>query len=208
MEQLDAEGIVLSASNETLKTSAFRLGSVFGVSNRPYFETGVNRLVARSYASKRISLSRDFGAAALIHIEDACRAFRQALIAPVQVIDKQVFNLGSDDLGLDWTSAISCLLRNERSIDSTLAPIVESPGGPLVDCGKLFAKLGVRARVAVERGVREVLDQVRRGMTAPPLAMEPLERTRPALALASALFLGERRTEALAETETLALTGA
>ncbi len=215
--QLDAERIVLSAANESLKTAVFRLGSVFGVSNRPYFETGVNRLVARSYASKRISLSRDFGAPGLIHIEDACRAFRQALMAPVQVIGQQIFNLGSDDPRSDWTSAIGFLLRGEQSIDSSLAPIVEAPGGPLLSCGKLFSKLGVRARISVERGVDELLSEVRRGVTAPPIVLDPVDPVRPAVALASAQFLGEGRVgegrlgaaAAIAEPERrLALAGA
>ena len=209
--QLDAEGIVLAAANDSLKTAAFRLGSVFGVSNRPYFETGVNRLVARSYASKRISLSRDFGAPALIHIEDACRAFRQALMAPVQVIDRQIFNLGSDDPRSDWTSAIGFLLRGEASIDSTLAPIIEAPGGPLVSCAKLFSKLGVKARVSLERGVGEVLAELRRGVTAPPIVLDPVERVKPAVTLASARFLSDSRASSpatISEPERrLALTG-
>jgi nucleoside-diphosphate-sugar epimerase len=121
----------------------------------------VNNLVAWAYGTGKVLIKSDGTPwRPLIHVTDISRAFIALLDAPADLVQSEVFNVGST---------------NENFQIRDVAAIVEAtvPGSSVefasdaqpdirdyrVDCGKLARAVpGFRPQWTVERGVRELYD--------------------------------------------------
>jgi nucleoside-diphosphate-sugar epimerase len=79
-------------------TTAVRFATLYGLSTRMRFDLAINGMVAGALKSGKIPVMRDGTQwRPFLHVRDAARAIEMVLGAPPSVINRQIFNVGSED---------------------------------------------------------------------------------------------------------------
>jgi nucleoside-diphosphate-sugar epimerase len=74
-----------------------RNATAYGASPRMRFDIVLNDLCGLAWTTRRIALKSDGSPwRPIVHIEDICRAIRCALVAPVEAVNGEIFNVGAD----------------------------------------------------------------------------------------------------------------
>lgn len=101
--KLDSEGIILDAASPGFHPTILRLATAFGASYRLRFDLVVNLLSIKALMEKRIALHGGSQWRPFIHVHDIARCFILAMESQPELVSKQIFNAGSDDLNFTIT---------------------------------------------------------------------------------------------------------
>jgi len=95
---LQAEQDVLPLADERFCVVVLRQATVYGLSPRMRFDLAVNGMVRGLFKNGKIPILRDgLQWRPFVHVKDTTRAMILMLEAPVNVINGQIFNVGSDE---------------------------------------------------------------------------------------------------------------
>ncbi|MDC0044600.1 SDR family oxidoreductase, partial [Pelagibacteraceae bacterium] len=93
-----SEKELLKLSSKTFSVTIFRPSTVYGASQRLRCDIVFNNLMASAYTTKTIDILTDGSPwRPVIHVKDVCKAFIAGIIAPINIVESQVFNVGSFD---------------------------------------------------------------------------------------------------------------
>jgi len=161
--KLRSEEAILSWAESPLAVTVFRLATVFGFSYRPRFDLVVNVLTAKAIEDGEISIFGGSQWRPNVHVLDVVRAFAAMVEAPVEKVDRQVFNLGSEtqnyrisELGDMVKEAVP-----HTKIKTVDAAIDKRDYRVCFD--KIEETLNWRATVTVRDGIREIIDAYSQG---------------------------------------------
>lgn len=88
----------LPLGNDAFTTTAVRFATLYGLSPRMRFDLAINGMVAGALKTGKIPVMRDGTQwRPFLHVRDAARAIQTVLMAPPAEINRQVFNVGSED---------------------------------------------------------------------------------------------------------------
>jgi nucleoside-diphosphate-sugar epimerase len=88
----------LPLGDDTFTTTAIRFATLYGLSPRMRFDLAINGMVAGALKTGRIPVMRDGTQwRPFLHVRDAARAIEAMLTAPPREINRQIFNVGSED---------------------------------------------------------------------------------------------------------------
>jgi nucleoside-diphosphate-sugar epimerase len=88
----------LPLGDEEFTTTAVRFATLYGLSRRMRFDLAINGMVAGALKSGKIPVMRDGNQwRPFLHVRDAARAIETVLTAPPSVVNRQIFNVGSED---------------------------------------------------------------------------------------------------------------
>ncbi|MDE2321388.1 MAG: SDR family oxidoreductase [candidate division NC10 bacterium] len=165
---LQAEQDVLPLADKRFCVTVLRQATVYGLSPRMRFDLAVNGMVRGLFKNGKIPILRDGQQwRPFVHVKDTTRAMLQMLEAPTDVINGQIFNVGSDE-------------QNCRVMP--LAQVVaEAMGVPFeyewyglpdhrsyqVSFRKIRELLGFKAEYTPHDGAQEVYDALRTGVVNP-----------------------------------------
>lgn len=94
---LRAENLNLELCSETFSVTALRQATVYGLSPRMRFDLVLNAMTLSLLERGTVSVQRDGSQwRPLIHVRDTARAFVDVLEADAELVNGQVFNVGSD----------------------------------------------------------------------------------------------------------------
>lgn len=94
--KLEAERALTGMADPSFCPVILRCATAYGTSPRMRLDTIVNDFVASATTRARIDLPAEGRAwRSLVHVEDLCRAFAAALIAPDAIVSNQIFNLAA-----------------------------------------------------------------------------------------------------------------
>lgn len=90
-----AELAICSLASSTFSPTIMRLPDVYGHGANMHFRGFMNRLAATAYSLGKIPLNSDgSGRHAVLHVEDAARAFAALLKARRDLVHREIFNVG------------------------------------------------------------------------------------------------------------------
>ncbi|MCB1624417.1 MAG: SDR family oxidoreductase [Pseudomonadales bacterium] len=93
----NVERDVTPLANKDFTVTFLRNATAYGASPRIRFDIVLNDLCALAWTRKLIAMTSDGTPwRPIVHIEDICRAIRCTLVAPSDVVNAQVFNVGAD----------------------------------------------------------------------------------------------------------------
>lgn len=93
-----AESDTLPLASQDFCPSAVRFATLYGLSPRMRLDLAINAMVVGARATGKIPIMKDGTQwRPFLHVQDAARALAQLLIAPVQQIRGQIYNIGSDE---------------------------------------------------------------------------------------------------------------
>lgn len=159
--KLRSEEAILSKAEPPLAVTIFRLATAFGFSYRPRFDLVVNVLTARALEDGEISIFGGSQWRPNVHVFDVVRAFVAAIEAPVETIDRKIFNLGSEKENYR-ISELGDLVK--QALPQTKIKTVDAAidmRDYRVGFDKIEKSLGWSARVSVPDGIQEIIEAYR-----------------------------------------------
>jgi nucleoside-diphosphate-sugar epimerase len=93
-----AEKEILPLADKLFTTTVLRLATVYGFSYRMRFDLAINGMVLGFYKNGKIPIMRDGKQwRPFVHVKDASNAFIKVLEAEPELVNGQIFNVGSDE---------------------------------------------------------------------------------------------------------------
>jgi nucleoside-diphosphate-sugar epimerase len=149
----------------------YRFATLFGVSPRTRFDLIINQFVLEALTRRKLIIYQRGYARSFVHVRDVCEAIHLALEAPLDQVQGQVFNVGSD-AGNYTKDEIVALI--QASVEGTEVEYKDLTfGGDMRDIRVSFAKiqhvLGYEPKISVPEGIHEVRDAIANGLIKDPL---------------------------------------
>lgn len=148
---------ILPLSDKNFCVTIIRQSTVYGYSPKMRFDIIVNDFTMQAFANKKIKIKgngmewRPF-----VHIKDDCQAMLKILSAPPELINGELFNIGSNEQSVQLKTAID-------KITKSLGFDCPVEYGDLVDkrdykmsCEKIKKVLGFKAKFMIEDGAKEI----------------------------------------------------
>lgn len=95
--KIASERSIMALADEAFSPTILRMGTLYGPSPRMRFDLVVNTMTMTAFVDRKITV---FGGAQwrpLLHVDDAARAYVACLSAPLELVGKRVFNVGSEE---------------------------------------------------------------------------------------------------------------
>ncbi len=160
-----AERALVELGDDTFCTISLRNATAFGYSPNLRTDILVNDLVSGAFLRGEIRLNSDGSAwRPFVHVRDIAQAFVRAIEAPAEVVNRQAFNVGSDEQNytvMEVAKAVAELVPGAR------LTVAEGAGADKRSYRVRFEKIGrllpgFACRYDVRAGVREIEAELRR----------------------------------------------
>jgi len=172
-DSLDEFGARAQMLNLPFTPVSLRNATVYGVSPRLRTDIVVNDLVKSAYVTGKVTLLSDGTAMRpLVHVRDVCRVFVLALEAPKDVVHRQKFNIGSENLAvLEIAKIVANITEAEVEIGTSGADTRSYE----VDFSKAKRQLNFKPNWEAWDGVEELWDAFEATCVDGVLAGHPIE---------------------------------
>lgn len=161
--KIASERVLAQAASDTFAPVILRFGTIYGLSGRTRFDLVVNLLTAKAIVDGKITLFGGDQWRPFVHVDDAALAVLTALEAPAEVVENEVFNVGSD--GQNYT-----LLQVGEIIKQLVptAEVVDMGSGAdrrnyRVSFAKIRKALNFQPQWTMEQGIKQVIEAIRSG---------------------------------------------
>jgi len=95
---LKAEKDILSLADTNFTVVILRQATVYGLSPRMRFDLAINGMVKGFFKNRKIPILRDGSQwRPFVHVRDTSKAIIMSLEAPEDIVNKEIFNVGSDE---------------------------------------------------------------------------------------------------------------
>lgn len=166
--KIDSEVELLNDSNTNFHPIILRLATVFGHSRRPRFDLVTNFFTAQGYNDGTITVTGSNQWRPFIHVSDVARAIVKATEAPLKLVDKQIFNVGDDNLNNtigNLAEMVAKIVKKDKKgkrVKITVNDDINNRRNYRVSFGKIRKKLGFGAKVSLEDGVYEMYNNLKK----------------------------------------------
>lgn len=154
--KIASEKALLALKEPNFHPVILRFATVFGLSHRPRFDLVINLLTAKAVKEGQITIFGGDQWRPFVHVADVARAIVKCIEAPLESIDRQIMNVGSDEQ--NYTIAqIGDLI--QRLIPTARLVTREVDGDKRdyhVSFEKIRRQLNFTPRYTVEDGIREI----------------------------------------------------
>jgi nucleoside-diphosphate-sugar epimerase len=164
--KLDAEAKLHAMASDDFCVTSLRHATVFGLAPRMRFDLVVNLMTLTAFQQGKIYvLGGGMQWRPLVHVRDVGLAFVTVLESSPDVVQREIFNVGSDEQNLR--------VRDVATLVATVVPNTKIEQVPSdadnrdyhVTFGKISKVLGYKTRHSVESGAREVYEALVAGRT-------------------------------------------
>ncbi|MCA9263769.1 MAG: NAD-dependent epimerase/dehydratase family protein [Planctomycetales bacterium] len=164
--KLASESVLWSLADDTFRPTVVRFSTIYGLSGRTRFDLVVNLLTAKAKIDGEITVFGGDQWRPFVHVEDAARAVALVLDSPGELVDNEIFNVGSNDQ--NYTIRQVGELVKEQVVGATL--IVNDDDvdkrNYRVSFSKIHNYLGFTPKWTVQAGIQQVLESIASGEVA------------------------------------------
>jgi nucleoside-diphosphate-sugar epimerase len=160
--KIDAEEIILQSTHDKfsdpndITPTILRLGTIFGWSRRMRFDLVVNLLTAKAVLEDDIPVFGGEQYRPLVHCADAANAFVEVLEAEEEAVDRQIFNVGDNDLNYQIKEVGRIVEENVPDAEVRFVEHKEDDRTYRVSFDKINYNLGWEAEYDIADGVQEI----------------------------------------------------
>jgi nucleoside-diphosphate-sugar epimerase len=161
--KLASEKVLMQRTDESFCPVILRFGTVYGLSGRTRFDLVVNLLTARAAMEKQITMFGGGQWRPFLHVDDAALALLKALEAPTDLIQGQVFNVGSNEQNYQLSEVaqiIQSLIPHVKVVDRGADTDFRNYR---VDFTRITRMLGFLPRWTLQEGVKQVITALESG---------------------------------------------
>jgi len=159
-----AEKEVLPLADDSFFVTVLRQATVYGFSYRMRFDLAINGMVLSLFKNGRLRIMRDGTQwRPFVHVKDTSRAFIEVMEADKEVVNGQIFNVGSNNQNFQIFDLAKLVAES-----CGLPFVYEWYGSPdkrsyKVSFDKIAKVLGFKPKYTPREGAREVFDALRDG---------------------------------------------
>lgn len=164
--KLASEKVLEAMAGPDFAPVILRFGTIYGFSGRTRFDLVVNLLTAKAVREGRITVFGGDQWRPFVHVQDAARAVFHALQAPLNVVNGEVFNVGSNEQNYTIQQI------GEKIAELVPSAEVVSMGSDTdrrnyrVNFSKIREVLGYRPSWTLEMGIEQVKAALESGVIA------------------------------------------
>ncbi|MEM2911542.1 MAG: NAD(P)-dependent oxidoreductase [Candidatus Bathyarchaeia archaeon] len=163
-----AEKEILPLAEESFTVTVLRQATVYGYSPRMRFDLAINGMVLGFYKNGKIPIMRDGKQwRPFIHVKDTSNAFIKVIEAEQELVNKQVFNAGSNEQNIqifDLAKLVAESLKMPFNYEWYGSPDTRSYR---VDFNKIKEALNFKTEYTIREGAKEVFDALKNGKLKP-----------------------------------------
>ncbi len=161
--KIASERVLMKMAVDRFGPVILRLGTIYGLSGRTRFDLVVNLLTAKAIVDHQITVLGGDQWRPFIHVDDAALAVLKALEAPLAVVGKQIFNVGSKEQ--NYTIQQVAEIIHQRVPTAQLINIGSDadPRNYKVNFSKIHQLLGFVPQWSVAQGVEQVSAAIKGG---------------------------------------------
>lgn len=163
VSKLASEKVLMAMASDTFSPTCLRFSTIYGLSGRTRFDLVVNLLTAKAVMDGEITVQGGDQWRPFLHVDDAALAVLHTLEAPLPVIHKEVFNVGSDE----QNRTIQQIGEMVQQMVPSAALINMGAGGDRRDYkasfGKIRQELGFVPQWTITEGIRQVIEEIASG---------------------------------------------
>jgi nucleoside-diphosphate-sugar epimerase len=159
-----------AAAGSSLAPIIPRFTTLFGVSPRTRFDLIVNQFVLEALTQHRLVLYEGNYTRAFVHVRDVVKALLLMLVAPIDVVRGQIFNVGSASANHTKADMVTmvCAATPDVEVERRDLSFGSDMRDVAVDCTKIRRVLGFTAGTRVADGIVEVRDAIALGLISEP----------------------------------------
>lgn len=149
--KVDCEELILPYASDNFGVVCLRKATIYGPSSRMRFDLVINTMTGMAMSEKKITINGGEQWRPFLHVEDAADAYIFMLEAPLEKVNGQIFNVGSNEQNLrivDLAQAVSRLVP-EAKVEKSDSSDTRSYH---VSFDKIN-KLGWRATKTIDEGI-------------------------------------------------------
>lgn len=164
--KIDSEQELLSRVDETLAVTVLRFATVFGHSRRPRFDLVANLFTAQAINEGKITVTGENQWRPFVHVRDLARAIVTVLKAKAPVVHGQTFNVGDSRLNMtigQLAQKVQKIVAEEHPVEIVVQNNVSDRRNYLVSFNKIRRVLGFEASTLMEDGIREMVQEFKKG---------------------------------------------
>jgi nucleoside-diphosphate-sugar epimerase len=155
--KVDSERALLSAGSDGFHPTILRFATIFGLGYRPRFDLLVNLLSAKANQDGKITVYNGQQWRPFLHVRDVVEAIVKVLEAPVQLVSREIFNVGDSHLNLTLQQ-VSEIVR-EVFVGTSIEQVANSDlRNYRVNFDKIHNRLSFNATCSIRDGIKELKD--------------------------------------------------
>lgn len=159
-----AENDIRQLSSDDFCVTFLRNATVYGLSRRMRFDLIVNIMTLHAYTNRKINvLGGGKQWRPNVHIKDVCKAFIKTMEAPVEKINGEVFNVGSNQQNYQVIQVANMIRDVVPYTDVEVINDDPDKRNYNVDFGKISSVLDFRVERSILEGAVEVKQSLERG---------------------------------------------
>jgi nucleoside-diphosphate-sugar epimerase len=170
--KIASENYLLEKRDSSTAPIIPRFSTLFGVSPRTRFDLMVNQFVLEAITLRKLVLFQGNYRRSFVHVRDVVRALALFATTPLNKVRGEVFNVGSETGNHSKAEVIDLVRKHVTGVDLEERDL--SFGSDMrdvaVSCRKISERLGFRAALTVEDGIKEVRDAILAGLLKDPQA--------------------------------------
>jgi nucleoside-diphosphate-sugar epimerase len=161
--KIASERVLLQMASDTFAPVILRFGTIYGLSGRTRFDLVVNLLAAKAMMEGKITLSGGDQWRPFVHVDDAALAVVKSLEAAAPLVEKQIFNVGSDEQNFTLQQVGELIKRLVPTSELVEMGCDSDRRNYRVSFKKIRDILGFQPEWTVEKGVQQVIDAIKTG---------------------------------------------
>lgn len=159
---------VLNLADKTFCVTVMRQSTLYGYSPRMRFDLLVNTMARDLYTKNRIELRGDGREyRPFIHIKDDCEAYIKVLESEPDLINKQIFNTGSNEQNIKLSDLTKIVAKELGFEDSCKFGTLIDNRDYRVSFDKISKILNFKPKYTIGDGAREVYNAIKEGKLDP-----------------------------------------
>jgi len=157
-QKVAMERAILAASGNGLMTTCLRFATVYGVAPRMRFDLTVNEFTRDLWADRELQVFGETFWRPYIHVRDAARAVRTALVADRELVAGEVYNTGRSGENYRKLDLVEEIRRQVPTGRTVFVRRDEDPRDYKVSFDKIRERLGFETVMTVPDGIGEMVE--------------------------------------------------
>jgi nucleoside-diphosphate-sugar epimerase len=157
-QKVAIEQLLLDGSIGGLHPTCLRFATIYGAAPRMRFDLTVNEFTRDLWADRKLDVFGELFWRPYVHVRDAGRAIQRVLGSPIDLVDREVYNVGRSGENYRKLDLVEEIRKLTDRGEVTFTQRNEDPRDYKVSFDKIRSVLGFETDMTVPDGIAEVID--------------------------------------------------
>jgi nucleoside-diphosphate-sugar epimerase len=167
-QKVQIEQMLLGRESETLHPTCLRFATVYGAAPRMRFDLTVNEFTRDLWAGRELEVFGQQFWRPYIHARDVAAAIRIVLDAPLESVDREVYNVGRSSENYRKIDLVDKIREHVAAGEVRYVSRSEDPRDYKVSFEKIRTRLGFETTMTVTDGIAELVRDLEAGTFGDP----------------------------------------